>query len=542
MKKIEVFIKDKNTLVLNEDATKGDYIDLTDLATVDTTTIESLIEEAKDKFYKAKLNEFEKTLKAEAKLEKEQIESKLNLRIQELENQLKNTNELNNANLKAKEKEKQDALALKSKELDNLYINKINELNSLLEKQKLLHQNELDSLKHNIEEEYNIKLSELNKIIATNDANMKLELTSIETKNNEIITNLKNKYQEELSILLKKNDSISHEYEILKSKYELDIKNKELEINSKYQSQINDLKSINELEKINNKNNIEILNLEHERKIQNIKQEYDNKISSLNNNILGLQRQRATMGSKMIGEDLEVWCTNEYLSFAQTGGLSNCVWTKDNIPVRYADEVHASKGDFILNCYATDEHKEETLLTSIIFEMKNESQETAKKHHNADFYQKLDENRNKKHCKYAVLVSDLDRGNNDLPMFRVLEYSDMYVVRPEYMMTFINIITSVVKRFVDLVLEKTKEELNLKSKRIILEEFDSIKNTYLEKPLESLSKDIDSVEKETNNIITSANKIHSSIEHIRSSYIRSIERKLETYTPKLNKLLKNIEE
>lgn len=542
MKKIEVFIKDKNTLVLNEDATKGDYIDLTDLATVDTTTIESLIEEAKDKSYKAKLNEFEKTLKAEAKLEKEQIESKLNLRIQELENQLKNTNELNNANLKAKEKEKQDALALKSKELDNLYINKINELNSLLENQKLLHQNELDSLKHNIEEEYNIKLSELNKIIATNDANMKLELNSIETKNNEIITNLKNKYQEELSILLKKNDSISHEYEILKSKYELDIKNKELEINSKYQSQINDLKSINDLEKINNKNNIEILNLEHERKIQNIKQEYDNKISSLNNNILGLQRQRATMGSKMIGEDLEVWCTNEYLSFAQTGGLSNCVWTKDNIPVRYADEVHASKGDFILNCYATDEHKEETLLTSIIFEMKNESQETAKKHHNADFYQKLDENRNKKHCKYAVLVSDLDRGNNDLPMFRVLEYSDMYVVRPEYMMTFINIITSVVKRFVDLVLEKTKEELNLKSKRIILEEFDSIKNTYLEKPLESLSKDIDLVEKETNNIITSANKIHSSIEHIRSSYIRSIERKLETYTPKLNKLLKNIEE
>ena len=127
-------------------------------------------------------------------------------------------------------------------------------------------------------------------------------------------------------------------------------------------------------------------------------------------------------------------------------------------------------------------------------------------------------------------------------MFRVLEYPDMYVVRPEYMMTFINIITSVVKRFVDLVLEKTKEELNLKSKRIILEEFDSIKNTYLEKPLEGLSKDIDSVEKETNNIITSANKIHSSIEHIRSSYIRSIERKLETYTPKLNKLLKNIEE
>ena len=253
--------------------------------------------------------------------------------------------------------------------------------------------------------------------------------------------------------------------------------NKELEINSKYQSQINDLKSSNDLEKINNKNNIEILNLEHERKIQNIKQEYDNKISSLNNNILGLQRQRATMGSKMIGEDLEVWCTNEYLSFAQTGGLSNCVWTKDNIPVRYADEVHASKGDFILNCYATDEHKEETLLTSIIFEMKNESDETATKHKNEDFFKELDKDRKEKKCEYAVLVSLLEK-DNDYYNAGIVDvshkYEKMYVIRPQSFISIINILRNSASKTVDA----KRELIEMQNQNIDIAHFEENMNNF----------------------------------------------------------------
>ena len=140
-------------------------------------------------------------------------------------------------------------------------------------------------------------------------------------------------------------------------------------------------------------------------------------------------------------------------------------------------------------------------------------------------------------------MSDLEReNNNDLPMFRVPGYKDLYVVRPEYMMTFINIMASITVKFVDLVLNKAKEELTLKTKKEILAEFDSIKESYLNKELDSLSKDIDDIEKATNTIITSANKINSKIEDIRNGYIQKIERKLEIYSGKLNKLTKRIEE
>jgi len=509
MKKINVFVKDKNTIILNEDAKKGDYIDLTELVAVDTEAIEASIAQAKDKVYNEKLDELKKSIEANAMLDKEKALAELSLKIKDLEALLTKTREIDEEKLKAKEKEKEDALRLKESEIEKKYLDKINDLNNKLEKY---------------------------------DSDKNALITSINAKNIEELNNLKNKYNDELQQEAKKLTDSYNEYNLLKAKYDLDIKNKELELNNKFQNQINDLKNQNELQKLNEKATLEKLNLEHVKAIEETKHQYDDKIRNLNDTVLGLQRQRASLGSKMIGEDLEVWATNEYLSFAQTGGLSNCVWTKDNKVVRYADEVKGSKGDFILHCYANDNHLEEELLTSILFEMKNESPDTKSKQHNSDFYDKLDENRNKKHCKYAVLVSDLDRGSNDLPMSRVLDYPDMYVVRPEYMMTFINIITSVTKKFVDLVLQKSHEELNLKTKKEILEEFELIKESYLNNQLDSLSKDIDEIEKQTNNIISSANKINLTIEHIRLQYIQKIERKLEIYTPKLNKVLKRIEE
>ena len=498
MKKISVYVKNKNTLVLNEDGIKGDYIDLTDLTSVDTTAILEAISAEKDRVYSAKLEEFKKALTVEAKLEKEQAEAKLLSKIQELEAVIQKNKELGESNLKAKDKEKVDALRLKESELDNKYQGMINELQEK---------------------------------IATFEANKNSEITSINAKYKEEL----NEKEQAIKTYQVKLDQVT-----LTHKQEL--KNKELEVESKYKDEIAGLKKEAEVEKVNNQNAISKLTFEHQKALDDTKHQYDDKIRTLNDTVLGLQRQRAQLGSKLIGEDLEVWCTNEYLSFAQTGGLSNCVWTKDNQVVRYADQVKGSKGDFILNCYANDSHNEEELLTSILFEMKNESPESKSKQHNSDFYAKLDENRNKKHCKYAVLVSDLDRGNNDLPMSRVLDYPDMYQVRPEYLMTFINIITSLTRKFVDLVLDKNKEELTLKTKKQILEDFDDIKNSYLDKELNSLAKDIDEIEKQTDIIINSANKINATIEHTRLQYIQKIERKLEIYTAKLTKTLNCIEE
>jgi len=468
MKKISVFVKDKNTLVLNEAGNQGDYIDLTDLTSVDTTAIEEAISAEKDRVYEQKLAEFKKTLLVEAKLEKEQAEAKLNSKIQELEALLQKNKELGESALKAKEKANNDALRLKETEVANKFQTTINELNEKL---------------------------------ATFEANKNLEITSINSKHKQELTEASNKFALELSAKEQAIKSFQGKIDQVSLIHKQELKNKELELDNKYKNQIADLMMNAELDKVNNQNAISKLNLEHQKEIDDTKHQYDDKIRTLEETVLGLQRQKASLGSKYLGEDLELWSTNEYLSYAQTGGLSNCVWTKDNKVIRYADEVKGSKGDFILNCYATDAHNEEELLTSILFEMKNESPDSKTKQHNSEFYSKLHENRNKKGCKYGVLVSDLDRGSNELPMFRVLEYPDMYVVKPEYLMTFINIITSLTKRFVDLVLNKNKEELSLKTKKEILEEFDVIKESYLNKELDSLGKDIDDVEKQTANII-----------------------------------------
>lgn len=507
MKKLNVFVKDKNTIVLNENGFAGDYIDLTDLTSVDTTAIEEAISNEKDRVYAAKLEEFKKSLEAQAKLEKEQAEAKLLSKIQNLEALIQKNKELGDATLRAKEKEKNDALRLKETELDHKYQEKINELNSKL---------------------------------ATFEANKQSEITLIKTKNSEFINSLNTEHNQKLQEETKKLESKENELNILKAKYDTDIKNIELELNAKYQNQIADLKKNSELEKANNQNTISKLTLEHQKEIADTKHQYDDKIRSLNDTVLGLQRQRNSLTSKLIGEDLEDWCSKDALSYMQTG-LLNCTWTKDNVVVKDPGESKGTKGDFIFNIYATEEHNEDELLANILLEMKSES--TTGKTKNSDHYKKLDEDRCKKHCKYALLVSDLEReNNNDLPMFRVPEYKDMYVVRPEYMMTFLNILTSITVKFVNLVLNKAKEELTLKTKKEILEEFDAIKESYLNNQLDSLAKDIDDIEKATNSIITSANKINSKIEDIRNSYIQKIERKLEIYSGKLNKLTKRIEE
>ena len=507
MKKINVFVKDRNTLVLNEDGSKGDYIDLTDLTSVDTTAIEEAISNEKDRVYSAKLEEFKRALVVEAKLEKEQAEAKLLSKIQELEAVIQKNKELGESALKSKDKAMSDALKLKESELDNQYQERINELNEK---------------------------------IATFEANKNLEITSINAKHKEELNDVNNKFALELNDKEQKIQAYLGKINQESMNHKQELRNKELELENKYKDEIANLKKNAELEKANNQNAISKLTLEHQKALDDTKHQYDDKIRTLNDTVLGLQRQRNSLTSKLIGEDLEEWCSKEALSYMQTG-LLNCTWTKDNVVVRDPGDAKGTKGDFIFNIYANDEHNEDELLANMLLEMKNES--TTGKTKNSDHYKKLDEDRTKKHCKYAVLVSDLEReNNNDLPMYRVPGYKDMYVVRPEYMMTFINIMASITLKFVDLVLNKTKEELTLKTKKEILEEFDQIKESYLNNQLDSLGKDIDDIEKATNSIITSANKINSKIEEIRNGYIQKIERKLEIYSGKLNKLTKRIEE
>ena len=138
---------------------------------------------------------------------------------------------------------------------------------------------------------------------------------------------------------------------------------------------------------------------------------------------------KARQSTKMIGEDLEQHCNYEFNRVRPL--FKNAYFEKDN------DASGGSKGDFIFRDY----DEEGTEFVSIMFEMKNERDETSTKHKNEDFLAKLDKDRNDKNCEYAVLVSLLEM-DNDLYNEGIVDmshkYPKMYVIRPQ---NFIPIIT-----------------------------------------------------------------------------------------------------
>ena len=138
---------------------------------------------------------------------------------------------------------------------------------------------------------------------------------------------------------------------------------------------------------------------------------------------------KAKHSTKMIGEDLEQHCLYEFNRVRPL--FRNAYFEKDN------DASLGSKGDFIFRDY----DDEGTEIVSIMFEMKNEADETATKHKNEDFLSKLDKDRKDKNCEYAVLVSLLEMDNdtyNEGIVDMSHRYEKMYVIRPQ---NFIPMIT-----------------------------------------------------------------------------------------------------
>lgn len=138
------------------------------------------------------------------------------------------------------------------------------------------------------------------------------------------------------------------------------------------------------------------------------------------------------LSTKMIGESLEQHCETEFNKVRATG-FARAYFEKDN------DATTGSKGDFIFRDF--DEEGNE--FVSIMFEMKNESDETATKKRNEDFFKELDKDRNEKNCEFAVLVSLLE-ADSDLYNTGIVDvsyrYPRMYVVRPQFFIPIITLI------------------------------------------------------------------------------------------------------
>lgn len=179
-------------------------------------------------------------------------------------------------------------------------------------------------------------------------------------------------------------------------------------------------------------NKIQSEDARHKLEQQSIKEQYDAKLRLKDEEIEYYKDFKARQSTKMIGESLEQHCLNQFNSLRMTA-FPNAYFEKDN------DAATGSKGDFIFREASADG----TQFISIMFEMKNEADETKTKHKNEDFFKELDKDRTEKKCEYAVLVSMLE-ADNDYYNSGIVDvsykYPKMYVIRPQFFIPIISLL------------------------------------------------------------------------------------------------------
>ena len=186
------------------------------------------------------------------------------------------------------------------------------------------------------------------------------------------------------------------------------------------------------------KSNAEVSRQKAVNFVNSQKEEYETKMKMLQEQVDYYKDLKTKMSTKMIGETLEIHCSTQYNQMMRPL-LPSAYFEKDN------DASGGSKGDFIFRDFASDG----TEYVSIMFEMKNEMDETATKHRNEDFFKKLDADRKAKKCEFAVLVSLLEP-DNELYNGGIVDvsykYDKMYVIRPQFFLPMISLLVQTSKK------------------------------------------------------------------------------------------------
>ena len=270
------------------------------------------------------------------------------------------------------------------------------------------------------------------------------ELELIEEKANNALEKKVAEKEKELKELNNKIANFANEKEILKKDTEramldqISEKEKKIaELGSKMQAlesnkklELIESSTIKEKEIADLKAKLQLREKEAELEKNSIKEKYEIEIKQKDETIAFYKDFKAKQSTKMIGESLEQHCEIEFNRLRMTA-FQNAEFGKDN------DAKTGSKGDYIYREY----DKSGTEIISIMFEMKNEGDETATKKKNEHFFKELDKDRNEKKCEYAILVSMLE-ADNELYNNGIVDvsyaYDKMYVIRPQF---FIPIIT-----------------------------------------------------------------------------------------------------
>lgn len=391
------------------------------------------------------------------------------------------------------------------------------EINLREQQHKIDKENAINLTRANIEKDLTEKLNE--KILEISE--LKNELKTKE----EILQNkLEKNYNEKLS---KKDLEITE----LKNKIVLHEKETELTIKNAITEKDKEIDSLN--------NKLELNKNEFLIKEKNLKDSYEAKIKNKDEQILYYKDFKAKQSTKMIGESLEQHCHNEFNKLRPL--FKNCYFEKDN------DVRTGSKGDFIFKDYDDDG----TEIVSIMFEMKNEADETSTKHKNEDFFRELDKDRKEKKCEYAVLVSLLEIDNeyyNSGIIDVSHRYDKMYVIRPQFFIPLITLIRGLAMNSL-----KYKKELQIvQNQNIDISHFEENMNAFKEgfgrnyrlasekfkKAIDEIDKTIDHLQKTKEALLSSENNLRLANNKAEDLTIKKLTHDNETMREMFDKLKK----
>lgn len=254
------------------------------------------------------------------------------------------------------------------------------------------------------------------------------------------------------------------------------------------------------------KGDMELAQKEAIIKEKNLKEDFQSRLKLKQEEVDHYKELKAHMSTKMIGESLEVHCSTEFNRVRSM--MYPCAYfEKDN------DASGGSKGDFIFRDTADGVE-----YISIMFEMKNEMETTATKHKNEDFFAKLDKDRKEKGCEYAVLVSLLEPDSelyNEGIVDVSYKYPKMYVIRPQFFMPLISLLTQASKKSI----EYQKELILARQQSVDVTNFENKVNAFRDKfaghyqkasekfnkAIEEIDKTIKSLQKMKDNLLCSEN-------------------------------------
>jgi hypothetical protein len=259
--------------------------------------------------------------------------------------------------------------------------------------------------------------------------------------------------------------------------------------------------------------------------------------------IARVKEMKQKLSTKMIGETLEQHCEIEFEKLRSTG-FQKAYFEKDN------NSRLGSKGDYIYK--EADEFGNEII--SIMFEMKNENEDTATKKKNEDFFKELDKDRNEKKCEYAILVTLLE-ADNELYNSGIVDVSHkfekMYVVRPQFFIPIITILRNAAMNSM-----KAKAELEVvKSQNIDITNFEENINLFkigfaknydlasrqFKTAMDEIDKTIDHLQKTKDALLASVNNLRLANNKAEDLTIKKLTRGNPTMTAKFEDLTKKIE-